>query len=123
MLALAYAGKHPDEAACLALVGCGTFDLASRARVDSNRKERMCEDGVRRANQLAEKYSDRDQRFLAMGSMMQRKVTPSLAQEHKTILQMALDRNVESALQAMEHHITQTIDTNIQALKKSQQNH
>jgi pimeloyl-ACP methyl ester carboxylesterase len=31
MLALAYAAAYPEGAACLALVGCGTFDAESRA--------------------------------------------------------------------------------------------
>jgi len=33
MLALAYAAAHPQNVAALGLVGCGTFDLASRARM------------------------------------------------------------------------------------------
>ena len=33
MLALAYAATHPDSAGPLILVGCGTFDLVARARM------------------------------------------------------------------------------------------
>lgn len=33
MLALAYAAAHPEAAGPLALVGCGTFDIASRQRI------------------------------------------------------------------------------------------
>jgi len=40
MLALAYAAAHPDTPAALALVGCGTFDLASRARLEATLAER-----------------------------------------------------------------------------------
>lgn len=52
-------------------------------------------------------------------SLNHRYVTPGLAQEHRDILQMALERKVEQAAQAMEHHILQTIDTNIRALRES----
>lgn len=40
MLALAYAAAHPHEAGPLALVGCGTFDEAARARLQSTLKQR-----------------------------------------------------------------------------------
>ena len=33
MLALAYAGAHPEDVAAVVLVGCGTFDLRSRAKL------------------------------------------------------------------------------------------
>ena len=40
MLALAYAAAHPGRATAIALIGCGTFDLAARDRMRSNREER-----------------------------------------------------------------------------------
>jgi pimeloyl-ACP methyl ester carboxylesterase len=40
MLALAYAAAHPDDAAALALVGCGTFDHEARARLNATLAER-----------------------------------------------------------------------------------
>ena len=40
MLALAYAAAHPDAAASLVLIGCGTFDKASRARMNETIKAR-----------------------------------------------------------------------------------
>jgi pimeloyl-ACP methyl ester carboxylesterase len=41
MLALAYAAEHPDDAGPLVLVGCGTFDLEARARLQQTLDERM----------------------------------------------------------------------------------
>jgi pimeloyl-ACP methyl ester carboxylesterase len=40
MLALAYAAAHPCSAGPLVLVGCGTYDLASRAVLGKRRRER-----------------------------------------------------------------------------------
>jgi pimeloyl-ACP methyl ester carboxylesterase len=40
MLALAYAAAHPNTLAALALVGCGTFDLAARAQLRATLAER-----------------------------------------------------------------------------------
>lgn len=40
MLALAYAAAHPRGAAALALVGCGTFDPAARAKLSATLAER-----------------------------------------------------------------------------------
>ncbi len=40
MLALAYAAAHPGEAGALALVGCGTFTPAARARLQGTLAER-----------------------------------------------------------------------------------
>lgn len=44
MLALAYAAEHPDTAGPLVLVGCGTFDTASRARLMQTREQRITEE-------------------------------------------------------------------------------
>jgi len=41
MLALAYAAAHPDSASAIVLVGCGTFDRASRERLRIDREARM----------------------------------------------------------------------------------
>jgi pimeloyl-ACP methyl ester carboxylesterase len=41
MLALAYAAAHPDRAGPIVLVGCGTWDKASRARLLATRQERI----------------------------------------------------------------------------------
>ncbi|MDM8006559.1 MAG: alpha/beta hydrolase [Phycisphaerae bacterium] len=44
MLALAYAAEHPDAAGPLVLVGCGTFDTASRTRLMHTREQRITEE-------------------------------------------------------------------------------
>ncbi len=41
MLALAYAARYPDALGALVLVGCGTFDEASRTRMKATQAERM----------------------------------------------------------------------------------
>jgi pimeloyl-ACP methyl ester carboxylesterase len=41
MLALAYAATHPDSAGPLILVGCGTFDLVARARMQETIRLRL----------------------------------------------------------------------------------
>jgi pimeloyl-ACP methyl ester carboxylesterase len=46
MLALAYAAGHPESAGPLVLIGCGTFDPASRARMQAILDDRM-EGGLR----------------------------------------------------------------------------
>jgi pimeloyl-ACP methyl ester carboxylesterase len=46
MLALAYAAAHPDSSGPLILVGCGTFDLVTRAELQSTVEQRMT-DGIR----------------------------------------------------------------------------
>jgi pimeloyl-ACP methyl ester carboxylesterase len=40
MLALCYAASHPDAAGPIVLVGCGTFDASSRARMKEILRER-----------------------------------------------------------------------------------
>jgi pimeloyl-ACP methyl ester carboxylesterase len=44
MLALAYAAAHPESAGPIVLVGCGTFDEASRARFHQLLNERLSAD-------------------------------------------------------------------------------
>ena len=48
MLALAYAAEHHGAARAIALVGCGTFDVNSRARMKAIIDERMTPDLRRR---------------------------------------------------------------------------
>lgn len=50
MLALAYAAEHPDTSGPIVLVGCGTFDVASRARIGAVIEERTT-DEMRKAIQ------------------------------------------------------------------------
>jgi pimeloyl-ACP methyl ester carboxylesterase len=63
MLALAYAAAHPDAVRALVLVGCGTFDLDSRARLRATVAER--EAALRpRLDALAEAFPDPAERAI-----------------------------------------------------------
>lgn len=58
MLALAYAAAHPESAGPLALVGCGTFDPAARARMREILDERQDDDLRRRLEALRPESGD-----------------------------------------------------------------
>ncbi|MEW6746148.1 MAG: alpha/beta hydrolase [Planctomycetota bacterium] len=58
MLALAYAAAHPESAGPLVLIGCGTFDEASRAHLMATIDERMNEALRKRLEELPAKYGD-----------------------------------------------------------------
>jgi pimeloyl-ACP methyl ester carboxylesterase len=65
MLALAYASAYPDTTAALVLVGCGTFDKASRARMNEiieSRKNDQIWEGL---YSLVVKYPDLSERLQA----------------------------------------------------------
>lgn len=69
MLALAYAAAHPGTVGPLVLIGCGTFDTASRRRLQATREERM-DDGFRhRLEELGSGTSDPNARFEAVGRL------------------------------------------------------
>jgi pimeloyl-ACP methyl ester carboxylesterase len=70
MLALAYAAAHPDRAGPLVLIGCGTFDPAARARLQSTLEQRM--DGAlrQRIESLPSEILDPDQRLAALGKLL-----------------------------------------------------
>lgn len=70
MLALAYAAAHPDRAGPLVLIGCGTFDLLSRARMREIIEERMDDVLRERLERLPEEIPDPDRRFEAMGDLI-----------------------------------------------------
>jgi pimeloyl-ACP methyl ester carboxylesterase len=63
MLALAYAAAHPDSVSSIALISCGTFDPAARARLEAIREERMDAALRRRLNALADEIPDPDKRL------------------------------------------------------------
>jgi pimeloyl-ACP methyl ester carboxylesterase len=69
MLALAYAARHPDSVSALALVGCGTFDPVSRARLRSTIEERMDENYRRRMDHLNTEFPDPAERMLKLGEL------------------------------------------------------
>jgi len=58
MLALAYSSAHPKSVRALALVGCGTFDLESRARLNEILEERNTEELRIQLDQLNTDYPD-----------------------------------------------------------------
>jgi pimeloyl-ACP methyl ester carboxylesterase len=64
MLALAYAAAHPTSVASLILVGCGTFDLAARTRLQETLKQRM-NDEIREKLDRAKLLADADKRLKA----------------------------------------------------------
>jgi len=71
MLALAYAAEHPDAAAALVLIGCGTFDLRARARMRATLKERT-DGGLRqRLERLEGEIPDPDARLNAMADLIE----------------------------------------------------
>ena len=71
MLALAYAAAHPGRAISVALIGCGTFDPAARARFREIQDERMDEGLRRRMARLSEEFADPDERLRALGDLIE----------------------------------------------------
>ncbi|HOX38763.1 MAG TPA: alpha/beta hydrolase [Candidatus Brocadiia bacterium] len=70
MLALAFAAEHPGAVASLALIGCGTFDLAARARMNEIVRERMGEDVPRRLERLRAQCDNPDDALAEMGRLI-----------------------------------------------------
>jgi pimeloyl-ACP methyl ester carboxylesterase len=70
MLALAYAAAHPEAAGPLVLVGCGTFDLAARARFKEILEKRMDAGLRRRFDALEQEIADPDARLAARGELL-----------------------------------------------------
>ena len=71
MLALAWAAEHLDTAKALMLIGCGTFDAASRERMQIIREQRMDAAFRQRLDELPNKYSNQNVRLGILGSMYQ----------------------------------------------------
>lgn len=63
MLALAYAATHPTRVNGLVLIGCGTFDTASRARFEANLQERTDDQLRARMQSLNVKIVDPDEKL------------------------------------------------------------
>ncbi|MBN1660710.1 MAG: alpha/beta hydrolase [Anaerolineae bacterium] len=70
MLTLAYAATHPEDAGPLVLVGCGTFDLAARARMNMIRQARMGEDLFAQMARIEQEIADPDECLCALGRLM-----------------------------------------------------
>jgi len=66
MLALAHAAAHPRAVGAIALVGCGTFDAASRARMNGTLSERIPEVLRERLNRLSDEIPDPDARLATL---------------------------------------------------------
>jgi pimeloyl-ACP methyl ester carboxylesterase len=70
MLALAHAAAHPERAGPIVLVGCGTFDPASRERLVAILEERKTEALRRRLARLPEECPDPDERLRVLGDLL-----------------------------------------------------
>src|SRR5713226_1050322 len=71
MLALAYAGAHPEAAGPLVLIGCGTFDVTARGYMEATIEERTDDQLRLRLERLPEEISDPDERVREMGRLIQ----------------------------------------------------
>jgi len=56
MLALAYAATHPDKMQSLVLIGCGTFDKVSRAKMNQIISDRLGDEGLKKMEQITRDY-------------------------------------------------------------------
>ena len=72
MLALAFAAAHPARVSALALVGCGTFDSVSRARMQQTLDERITPALRAQLARLPEEVADESQRFLRVHALFSR---------------------------------------------------
>ncbi len=72
MLALAYAVEHPQAAAALALVGCGTFSQAVRNEFEERLRARLTAADRAAIARIDESGMDRDGRLAALGRLMTR---------------------------------------------------
>lgn len=72
MLALAYAATHHQAVASLVLIGCGTFNLETRQRMASRRRDRMDDDLKRDLSRLSREIPDENDRLGAMGDLLLR---------------------------------------------------
>lgn len=70
MLALAYAAEHWNAAGPVVLIGCGTFDAASRERMDELRAQKMKRHIFRRMQERIASADDPDERLKLQGKMM-----------------------------------------------------
>ena len=64
MLALCYAAEHPGKAGPIALVGCGTFDQASRSRMQATIEERIDDDMRDRIRRVSTDATDPADQFI-----------------------------------------------------------
>ena len=70
MLSLAWAAEHPDRAAGLVLIGCGTFEPASRERMEAIRRRRLRRHVFKRLQARIAALDDPDERLKVQGKLM-----------------------------------------------------
>ena len=70
MLALAYAAAHPGSVRAVGLIGCGTFDKASRARMNFLLDQRFTPPLRRKIERIREEFSDPDKKLKAIGEFL-----------------------------------------------------
>src|SRR5271169_1692866 len=70
MLALAFAAEHPALAGPLVLVGCGTFDIGARVRMQEILDGRMSPELRQRFARLAEEHADPDRELKARARLL-----------------------------------------------------
>jgi pimeloyl-ACP methyl ester carboxylesterase len=69
MLSLAHAAAHPESVRAIVLVGCGTFDAASRDRLHATVEERTSDELRRRIARLEMELPDPDHRLRQVGDL------------------------------------------------------
>jgi pimeloyl-ACP methyl ester carboxylesterase len=72
MLAICYASVYPQSVAAIVLIGCGTFDKTSRARMKETIESRNDASLRLKIDSLAEEYSVESERILAQRKLMER---------------------------------------------------
>lgn len=70
MLALAYAAAHPASSGSLVLVGCGTFDLHSRAVMQETIQSRMSDSIRQNLRAINEQVVNEDERLKAQAALL-----------------------------------------------------
>ncbi len=71
MLALAFAAEYPEAVRCLILIGCGTFDPASRVSLETSVQRRLTPAARLRVQRLPTTVADPDVRLCVMGRLLE----------------------------------------------------
>ena len=71
MLTLAFAAAHPERATGLVLIGCGTFDVDARRRLEETRMGRLSSAQRDRLSAIAAEISDPNERMRAIAQVFQ----------------------------------------------------
>ena len=85
MLALAYGAAHPATAACLVLVGCGTFSPATRAVHEARVKARLTSADRATLAHLEQTERVADRRLAAVGRLMTRVYAHDLDEDTESV--------------------------------------